>query len=77
MNPKPIPIFRLRYNSATGQWEQTPLDGFYSLTPQMMAELYQKSRDNMEQLRETFIERALEQSDMSAAKDIINRIRQL
>jgi hypothetical protein len=77
MNQKPIPIFRLRYNGATGQWEQTPLDGFYSLTPQMMAELYQKSRDDMEQLRAAFIERALEQSDYSAAKDIINRIREL
>jgi hypothetical protein len=76
MNQKPIPIFRLRYNADTGQWEHHTLDGFYRLPADLMRKMYRQSVKDMEQLRWQVIEQALEKSNMSAAQDIINRIRE-
>ena len=75
MDKKSIPIFRLRFNEKTGQWEQSVEEGFFGLTPETLAELYKQSRADMELLREAYIEQALEKSTMSEARDIIDWVK--
>lgn len=75
MEKRVIPLFRLRFNEATGQWDQHPMDGFFGLTPETMAELYKQSRADMEMLREAYIEQALEKSNLQEARDIIDWVK--